>query len=108
MLAGAVIVVAVFVGWVGVRSRPADPYTQEVLALTGDVERGGDIFLMNCATCHGFDATGRVGPSLQGVGERKSERQLIEQVVSGKTPPMPQFQPSAQDMADLLSYLKTL
>ncbi|MFZ4555923.1 MAG: cytochrome c, partial [Pseudanabaena sp.] len=26
----------------------------------------------------------------------------------GETPPMPQFQPSPQDMADLLSYLKQL
>jgi hypothetical protein len=33
---------------------------------------------------------------------------LIQQVVSGNTPPMPQFQPEAKDMADLLEYLEQL
>ncbi|RDH51814.1 cytochrome C, partial [Mastigocladus laminosus WC112] len=32
----------------------------------------------------------------------------IHQVISGDTPPMPKFQPSAKEMADLLSYLETL
>jgi len=49
-----------------------------------------------------------VGPNLHGVSERKSDAKLVQQVVSGETPPMPQFQPSPQDMADLLSYLKQL
>ena len=35
-------------------------------------------------------------------------RQLIQQVVSGKTPPMPRFQPEPQAMADLLAYLNSL
>ena len=106
-----VIVIAALIataGWFGMRSLQADPYSQAVLSLTGDAERGGDIFMMNCSTCHGADAAGRVGPSLKGVSDRKSQWRLIEQVVSGKTPPMPQFQPNPQDMADLLSYLKTL
>jgi hypothetical protein len=29
-------------------------------------------------------------------------------VVSGRTPPMPKFQPEAQEMADLLEYLENL
>jgi hypothetical protein len=33
---------------------------------------------------------------------------LIQQITSGQTPPMPKFQASPQEMADLLSYLKTL
>ncbi|MCY7276760.1 MAG: cytochrome c, partial [Phormidesmis sp. CAN_BIN44] len=37
-----------------------------------------------------------------------SRTRLIDQVISGKTPPMPQFQPSPQEMADVLSYLKSL
>ncbi|MEM6503102.1 MAG: cytochrome c [Cyanobacteria bacterium P01_C01_bin.89] len=106
-IAGVVLVLGLVAGFL-VWSKPMDPYVKGVLELTGDVDRGGDIFLMNCSTCHGFDATGRVGPSLQGVGDRKSQQQLIHQVVSGKTPPMPQFQPDTQDMADLLSYLQTL
>lgn len=86
----------------------ADPYIQTVLALEGDTQRGQEIFQMNCAVCHGIEANGEVGPSLLGVSARKSKVNLIKQVVSGNTPPMPQFQPKPEDMADLLSYLETL
>ncbi|WP_039729374.1 c-type cytochrome [Leptolyngbya iicbica] len=86
----------------------ADPYVQEVLALQGDRDRGQEIFQMNCAVCHGIEADGEVGPSLLGVSARKSKSKLIQQVVSGNTPPMPQFQPEAKDMADLLEYLEQL
>ncbi|MDJ1169597.1 cytochrome c [Roseofilum sp. BLCC_M154] len=84
------------------------PYLKEVLTLKGDRVQGHAIFQMNCAGCHGWEAKGKVGPSLQGVSEHKSKRRLVEQVISGKTPPMPQFQPSPQVMADLLSYLESL
>ncbi|MBD2188983.1 cytochrome c [Pseudanabaena sp. FACHB-723] len=87
---------------------PLDLYTQSVLNLSGDPVQGRSIFVMNCVACHGQWANGKVGPSLQGVSDRKSDARLIQQVVSGETPPMPQFQPSPQDMADLLSYLKQL
>lgn len=88
--------------------QPADPYVQEVLSLEGAASRGQEIFQMNCAVCHGLEARGEVGPSLLRVSSHKSEVSLIKQVVSGKTPPMPQFQPNPQDMADLLRYLETL
>jgi mono/diheme cytochrome c family protein len=86
----------------------ANPYCQKVLALTGDATLGHAIFQTNCSGCHGLEAQGRVGPNLHAVAKRRSPTSLIEQVTSGNTPPMPQFQPSAQEMADLLSYLKTL
>ena len=88
--------------------RVSDPYVQEVLSLTGHPVRGKAIFQMNCATCHGLEATGEVGPSLRGVSDRRSKVSLIRQVITGKTPPMPQFQPKTQDMADLLDYLESL
>ncbi len=84
------------------------PYTQNVLSLPGNTAQGKAIFTMNCAVCHGLLADGKVGPSLKHVALRKSPSLLIEQVISGKTPPMPQFQPDPQVMADLLSYLETL
>jgi mono/diheme cytochrome c family protein len=84
------------------------PYVQKVLALPGDSAQGAAIFSMNCAVCHGLMADGKVGPSLKNVSGHKSPTALIEQVISGKTPPMPQFQPDPQMMADLLSYLKNL
>jgi len=86
----------------------SNPYVKNVLSLNGDPVQGHAIFQMNCSGCHGLQADGRVGPSLQGVSKHKSEVSLIHQVTSGKTPPMPQFQPTPEEMADLLSYLKKL
>jgi mono/diheme cytochrome c family protein len=86
----------------------SDPYIREVLSLSGDLKRGSEIFQINCAVCHGIKADGSVGPSLHHVSKRKSRVSLINQVISGKTPPMPKFQPHMQDMADLLSYLERL
>ncbi len=101
-----VIVLAIF--GVNMLQTPSDPYIKGVLSLTGDPIQGHAIFQMNCAGCHGWQADGSVGPSLQGVSKRKSRYGLIHQVISGDTPPMPQFQPSVQEMADLLRYLETL
>jgi mono/diheme cytochrome c family protein len=92
----------------GMQISQADPYIQNVLARMGDANQGQAIFQLNCAGCHGLMGDGKVGPSLKNVSARKSRRGLIEQVISGKTPPMPQFQPSPQEMADLLSYLGNL
>lgn len=89
-------------------SQISDPYIQEVLTLKGDEIKGHAMFQINCAGCHGWNADGSVGPSLLNVPKRKSKVSLIQQVISGKTPPMPKFQPSTQEMADLLSYLEKL
>lgn len=86
----------------------SDPYVRNVLSLSGDTARGHAIFQMNCSSCHGLYADGLVGPSLHNVSDHKSRVSLIHQVTSGQTPPMPQFQPNPQDMADLLSYLESL
>jgi mono/diheme cytochrome c family protein len=88
--------------------RHADPYISNVLSLQGNADQGKFIFQMNCSTCHGFYGDGQVGPSLKHVSDRKSRIGLINQVISGKTPPMPQFQPNPQEMADLLKYLESL
>ncbi|ATS19242.1 c-type cytochrome [Parathermosynechococcus lividus] len=85
-----------------------DPYVQSVRSLVADVKRGEQIYIMNCAGCHGLEGKGQVGPTLIQISRRRSQPQLIHQIVSGETPPMPKFQAQPQDMADLLSYLKTL
>ncbi|NJM96583.1 MAG: cytochrome c [Phormidesmis sp. RL_2_1] len=101
---------AIFIVWGvhAIQMQTNDPYVRSVLQLTGDAHRGHDIFQLNCAVCHGLEAAGEVGPDLHDVSARKSRVALIQQVISGKTPPMPQFQPSAKDMADLLTFLETL
>ncbi|AKG24486.1 c-type cytochrome [Calothrix sp. 336/3] len=89
-------------------ARASDPYVKSVLTLAGNPIQGHAIFQINCAGCHGLEADGRVGPSLKDVSKHKSSYGLIHQVISGETPPMPKFQPSPQEMADLLSYLESL
>lgn len=86
----------------------SDPYIQSVFELQGDPVRGQAIFNINCAGCHGLTADGMVGPGLHKVSRHKSSMSLIEQVTSGKTPPMPKFKPNPQEMADLLRYLEHL
>ena len=104
-----VLVLSMSLGVMGYNQlQELDPYVQTVLSLTGSRDRGHAIFQMNCAGCHGWEAHGKVGPTLQGISQRKSRRQLIDQVTGGKTPPMPQFQPTDREMADLLSYLEQL
>jgi mono/diheme cytochrome c family protein len=109
LVVGVILVVLlVLVGVKIYQSQKVDPYVREVLLLRGNAGQGSAIFQMNCAGCHGSLGDGRVGPSLLDVASRKSKVSLIHQVTSGQTPPMPQFQPSPQEMADLLSYLETL
>lgn len=102
--ATACIVVALLV----LPAARTDPYTRQTLQLQGSTENGARLFMINCAGCHGIAAQGLVGPNLHGVSNRKNQRQLIQQVVSGRTPPMPRFQPEPQAMADLLAYLNSL
>jgi mono/diheme cytochrome c family protein len=104
----ALIVAMSIAFWALHSIRTSDPYVHGVLQMVGNASRGREIFQMNCATCHGLEEAGEVGPDLHGVSERKSKVALIHQVTNGKTPPMPQFQPSEKDMADLLSFLETL
>lgn len=104
----AAVLILLLAGFGLYQSRYGDPYVKDVLAIQGNANQGRVIFQMNCAGCHGLYGDGQVGPSLRHVSERKSETGLIHQVTSGKTPPMPQFQPTPQEMADLLKYLESL
>jgi mono/diheme cytochrome c family protein len=85
-----------------------DPYSKAALAANGDAQHGGQLFRINCAGCHGIAGQGLVGPSLQNVSDRRSDRSIIHQIVSGETPPMPRFEIEPEGMADLLSYLHNL
>lgn len=110
VIAGIVVAMslALLVGFSLYFGHHMDPYIQAVIAAPGDPSQGHEIFEINCAGCHGVYATGNVGPSLEKLSQRKSDAMIIHQVISGETPPMPKFQPTAQEMADLLNYLKRL
>ncbi|MBU6228807.1 MAG: c-type cytochrome [Cyanobacteria bacterium REEB459] len=105
-----ILVVTVIVAIAGYHyyGQPANPYPKAVLSLAGDASRGAALFQLNCSACHGIKGIGEVGPSLVHIGDRRTRLSLIEQVTSGQTPPMPQFQPDPQAMADLLAYLQSL
>ncbi len=85
-----------------------DPYVIKTLSLNGSVEKGSRVFRMNCAGCHGVSAQGLIGPSLNKVVNQRSDSQIINQVVKGRTPPMPIFEIEPQTMADLLEYLHSI
>lgn len=105
----AVLILACSLSLLGIYwQQLSDPYIKEVLTLKGDIIKGNAIFQINCAGCHGVQGDGIVGPSLRNIPRRKSKISLIDQVIGGKTPPMPKFQPNTQEMADLLSYLEQL
>src|SRR4051812_2394676 len=53
------------------------------------VATGRQLFLMNCAHCHGTDARGDEGPDLHGVV--KSDQRLAALITDGKKGEMPKF-----------------
>ncbi len=85
-----------------------DPYITETLNLSGSIDRGSNLFRMNCVGCHGITAQGLVGPELNKVTEQISDKKIINQVIRGLTPPMPSFEMDSQSMSDLIAYLHSL
>lgn len=78
----------------------------------GDPERGAQLYLENCAMCHGEDAKGRVGASLEsfpGVDADATIRQVVAQGIEGTV--MPAWGTeyggplSDQDIEDIAAYL---
>ena len=103
------VMLIIGIGILGIYWQQAsNPYAYNVLSLEGNSQKGLAIFQINCAGCHNLQADRNVGPRLENISKRKSQRDIITQVISGQTPPMPKFQPSEQEMADLLSYLNKL
>ena len=85
-----------------------NPYVEAALRLEGSRDTGSQLFRMNCAGCHGIKAQGLVGPNLRGISHQRNDAEIIQQVISGQTPPMPSFEMDPQAMADLLAHLHSL
>lgn len=82
-------------------------------SLTGDPNNGRKLFLANCSTCHGPDATGTTaGPSLVGVGAAAVDFQVgtgrMPMEATAPQAPRKEVRLSAQDVADLSAYAATL
>jgi mono/diheme cytochrome c family protein len=87
-------------------SRQKTSYTQR---LDGELAASGRrLFLMNCAHCHGDDATGDEGPDLHGL--RKTEERLRLLISNGIKGEMPRFSAklTQADLDALVAYLDSL
>ncbi len=79
----------------------------------GDVQRGRDLFVASCASCHGAQATGtRAAPSLVGVGAAAVDFQVSTgRMPLANTAPQAPRKPTEftqQDVADLSAYVASL
>ena len=88
--------------------RENNEYIVKTLELKGSVKEGDSLFKMNCVGCHGITARGLVGPDLHSITQRLNDKEIINQVTGGLTPPMPSFEIDPQNMSNLLRYLHTL
>lgn len=72
------------------------------------VATGRRLFLMNCAHCHGDDATGDEGPDLHGL--RKTDARLRLLISNGIKGEMPRFgaKLAQGDLDALVAYLNSL
>jgi len=64
------------------------------------------LYKKQCISCHGVDLSGKVGPSLQEIGTRLSEQQLMDIVHDGGRG-MPSFKKilSAEEIGALAQWL---
>lgn len=69
----------------------------------GDAMAGSTLFAANCAGCHGADASGNIGPNIQ--GEEVAE--ITEHVINGHEGHTT-FDFTEQDIPDIAAYLATL
>lgn len=78
----------------------------------GDVERGGELFVENCAVCHGTDGQGRIGAALDefpGIDPGAAMRQTIANGIDGSV--MPAWSEDRggpltdQDIDDIVAYI---
>ena len=83
-------------------------YIIKTLELNGSAEKGEALFKINCVGCHGITARGLVGPDLHSITQRLNDKEIIEQVTGGLTPPMPSFEIDPRNMSNLLKYLHSL
>ncbi len=107
ILLGTAIFAFLFLIW-RIENFKTDPFIYETLAIQGEKTSGSKLFKVNCVGCHGISAQGLVGPDLNDVTEKLNDKEIINQIIKGRTPPMPSFEIEAQSMADLLSYMHSL
>ena len=84
-------------------------------AAADDIEHGEELLQKNCAPCHAIGKTGdsphKSAPAFRTLGQRypieSLEEALGEGIVSGH-PDMPEFNFEADDVGDIIAYLKSI
>jgi mono/diheme cytochrome c family protein len=87
----------------------------QALAGDGDVEHGEELLQRDCASCHAIGRTGespkKEAPAFRTLGQRypveSLEEALGEGIMSGH-PDMPEFSFDADDVGDIIAYLKSI
>ena len=72
---------------------------------SGDVDRGAAVFATTCASCHGAEGEGGVGPTLRGSGLSAAE---VEAVVAEGRGTMPAALVTGQDAADVAAHVASI
>ncbi|MBA2175581.1 cytochrome c [Halobacillus locisalis] len=75
---------------------------------TVDAEAAEAVYQNNCASCHGGDMGGGVGPALQEVGSKYSADEIVDIIKNGKGQMPAQGQVSDEDAQLVASWLATM
>jgi menaquinol-cytochrome c reductase cytochrome b/c subunit len=93
---GAMILSLIFMAWLtyeadeqhkhALAKNPPKPKAPAVkdTAIVAPSDPGAKIFSQSCATCHGAELKGQVGPSLLGVGNKLKPEQIEEIITKGR------------------------
>jgi mono/diheme cytochrome c family protein len=81
---------------------------QKAAANDPHVAAGAKLFGLNCAHCHGIDATGDEGPDLHNV--KKSDDRIKSMILNGVKGEMPSFgkKLSEEDVKNLIAFVRSL
>jgi mono/diheme cytochrome c family protein len=101
-----VVVALAFMGPAGARASAR--HARSGQSVDKDSASGRQLFLQNCARCHGNDAKGKNGPRL--VGKSLSLDEIEKTVTDGRPPKMPSFgkQLSSTEVKAVSAYVRSL
>jgi len=82
-----------------------------VFAVSSPITQGKKLFLNNCASCHGVNAQGKIGPALNGTGHsaHHSPMAMMQKIKKGGKI-MPSFRDklSDEEIMYIIRYLKSI